>query len=196
MEIATLAIAVAGVLLGALSLGWQAATFFLSGPRVRVRLRAGLFGPGGVVVGKPEAVLVGDQRKRLEHEGFTEPVLAVTAVNGGRLPTTINSWGIVVGGGVTLREFDAHGPSLPHRLEPHEEATWYASAANAMAAVAASAATFGERSARMIRAQIETPAGGVVVSGEWIGLAADGAPRLRFPLRRRLLAGIRRKPLV
>jgi len=193
---ATLGIAAAGLALGALSFGWQLATFLLSGPRVRVRFRVGLRGPDGVIVGRPEAVLFGDQRKRLESEGYSEPVFAVTAVNPGRLPTTIESWGIAFGHGAYFQNPGGHalGPALPHRLEPHTSATWYAPG-DIMRVIAEIDVGLGEGSAaRMIRARVDTAAGSAVYSAQQIVPGREGKPRLRFPLRARVLARLRRKP--
>jgi hypothetical protein len=126
MQTITLAIAAAGLALAALSLGWQAATFFLSGPRVRVELREGLRGPQGVMIAPP-SVYTEAGLAALEHQGYTEPVLAVMAVNHGRLPTTVNSWLIKFGNSVTYgNPNDPRNPSLPHRLEPHTSVSWYA----------------------------------------------------------------------
>jgi hypothetical protein len=50
MEVAALVVAVVAVTLSALSLGWQTATFFLSGPRVKAHLREGFYGAGGSMI--------------------------------------------------------------------------------------------------------------------------------------------------
>jgi hypothetical protein len=122
----TLAIAACGLLLSALSLGWQAATFFLSGARVVVRLREGFRGPGGVMIGPP-MIYTQAGLAALERDGFTEHVLAVEVVNRGRLPATVNSWSIAFGNGVIYRPpLDAANPALPYRLEPGASEIWYA----------------------------------------------------------------------
>jgi hypothetical protein len=96
---ATLAIAIAGLTLGVVSLGWQVWTHLTNGPRVRVE------GSNSIV---PEAQKPYDW------------LVCVTAVNTGRAATTIANWGFRVPDGGNLQQFERipWSAALPHRLEP------------------------------------------------------------------------------
>jgi|GEM_PF-1339500 len=125
MTTTTLVIAVVGLGLSALSLGWQAASFLLSGPRVRVHLQEGLRGPGGAVLA-PSSIYTDDGRAALERQGFDEPILAVIVVNRGRLPATVGNWSIRFGNGAAYQNpGDPRNPALPYRLEPFTSESWY-----------------------------------------------------------------------
>src|SRR5437868_9696517 len=76
VQVATLVIAVVGLVLGAISLAWQAAIFVLTGPRVKVRLQEGFRGPLGVMFG-PASMCTETGRQTLANEGYTEHVLAI-----------------------------------------------------------------------------------------------------------------------
>ncbi len=124
MEIAALVIAIVGVGLATLSLGWQAATFFLSGPRIKVNLREGLRGPLGLMLA-PASIYTAEGRAALERMGYTEQVVAVEAVNRGRLGATVNNWSVKFGNGAIYgNPSDMRNPQLPYRLEPHTSMTW------------------------------------------------------------------------
>lgn len=126
MELTALVIAVVGLALAALSLGWQAATFFLSGPRVKVDLQEGFLGPMGLMTASA-SVYTAEGREALDRLGYTEHVLAVEAVNSGRLAVTVNNWSINFGNGASYgNPSDMRNPKLPHRLEPHTTALWCA----------------------------------------------------------------------
>lgn len=126
MNTATLVIAVVGLGLSVLSLGWQAASFFLSGPRVRVHLQEGFRGMGGAVLAPP-SVYTDQGREALERQGFTEHILAVIVVNRGRLPATVGNWSIRFGNGAAYQNpGDPRNPALPYRLEPFTSESWYA----------------------------------------------------------------------
>jgi hypothetical protein len=124
MTAATLIVAVVGVVLAAGSLIWQAMTFVLSGPRVRVTLEAGLAGPGGVMVGPLEAYTI-DGRAALEAQGYTERVVVVRAINDGRSRARVDYWLILFGNQASFSNpLDPRNPELPYRLEPGESAIW------------------------------------------------------------------------
>jgi hypothetical protein len=59
-------------------------------------------------------------------QGFTRPIVAVEVRNVGRLTVTATSWRVATRpGGMALQPAGASiGPSLPHRLEGGETATW------------------------------------------------------------------------
>lgn len=86
----TLVVAIVGLTLSAVSLVWQWATFFLAGPRVRVRLHEGLAHPGGAgVVLAPHEAYTEEGLASLAAQGFTEPVFGIEVINLGRLATTV-----------------------------------------------------------------------------------------------------------
>lgn len=131
MEIATLVIAIIGLILAVVSLLWQAATFVLSGPRVKVRLREGIRGDhGGALLG-PIENYTADGLAALTAQGYSEHVLGIEVVNTGRLPATIRTWGLRFGNrAVYTHNLDPRNPPLPHRLEPATSEVWYVPVAN------------------------------------------------------------------
>jgi hypothetical protein len=187
MEVATLVIAVVGLALAMLSLGWQAATFFLSGPRVKVYLREGLRGPVGVMLA-PASIYTGEGRDALTRMGYTEHVLGVEAVNRGRLPATIGHWSLKFKNDVAYQNpTDPTNPSLPFRLEPETSATWYAPAEDLQEVQDA----FTDQSERQatLHAEITLASGRTIRSKNALVIGATGT---RTP-RRRLSRALSRK---
>ncbi len=137
----SIAIAVVSLILAGLSLGWQAATFFLEGGRIRATLRPGFSSASGVVTVPPSQFLDKGTFGMMASQGFTQPVLAVQVRNVGRLPVTIASWSLVTRPHVG--EFQplsaALGKPLPHRLDAGESEMWAVDFAWIAAAVSASA---------------------------------------------------------
>jgi hypothetical protein len=121
---ASLVVGTCGVVLASLSLGWQAATYVLAGGRVKVRLRVGGLGNGGMVTAPPNS-LSATWWEQLAAQGYRRPIVAVTVANVGRQPVTVARWGLRSGLGMSLYPAaDSIGPPLPHRLEVGESETW------------------------------------------------------------------------
>jgi hypothetical protein len=138
VAVATLVIAVLGVVLSVASLTWQAATFILSGSRVRADLKHGARNAAGVVHGSPRSMQ--QQLPSLAAQGFTEEVIGIEVHNVGRLAATVDRVSAALAGGMKYNFLsDVVGPSLPHRLEPQSSASWFAPAAPVRQAVAVSA---------------------------------------------------------
>jgi len=127
MQVATLVIAVAGVTLAALSLGWQAATFVLTGGRVKVELRVGaMHGTASHMVTQSVSSGLPDP-ERLQADGYTRPVVAVQVRNVGRMAVTVEDWSLFTSPGsrIALQPVgQSIGPPLPHRLEAGATGTW------------------------------------------------------------------------
>lgn len=126
MQVATLVIAILGVIMSALSLGWQGAAFVLSGGRVSAELRVGALHAtrSGLVHGAPSAATAGwaDHHGK---QGYVHPVIAVLVRNRGRLPVTVTQWGVVGSGGLSYRPLgNSVGPALPYRLEAGSSELW------------------------------------------------------------------------
>jgi len=165
MQTAAFVIAVIAVVLSALSLGWQAAVFALTGGRVRVTLHVGALDQMGTsMVTLPVEQLSGQRAQGLADQGFTRPVFAVRVRNVGRLPVTVERWSLRVpddpgrrggflvpssvpnpAGGAELMPMGnlSIGPALPHRLEAGASETWAVSIDAVQAFAAASKETFG-----------------------------------------------------
>ncbi|RBM16595.1 phosphoribosylamine--glycine ligase [Prauserella sp. PE36] len=120
----------AGLVLAAMSLGWQIASWLLSGGRVKAKLRHGVIGWNGT------AAVVGDVQRDgkpndiapVRAQGGNGPeVLALEVANVGRAAVTITSYEArLKGTGTAFGPIRDHmGPQLPHRLQPGERATWY-----------------------------------------------------------------------
>ncbi len=138
MAIATLIIAVLGLVLSVASLTWQAATFVLSGSRVRADLRHGARNATTAVSGPPGS----QQLQFLAAQGFTEEVIGIEVRNVGRLAASIESVAATLAGGVQFTQLrDSGGPPLPHTLEPQSAAKWFLPAVPVRAAVAVSSQT-------------------------------------------------------
>lgn len=187
MEIATLFIAVAGVLLSALSLGWQAATHVLTGGRAQIGLRIGAIHHTGrgMLTARPES-LGRECYEQCAQQGYTRPVICVQVRSVGRMPITVERWGIVAstrseGGSLLSRveaertrgqgmEFlpvaDSIGPPLPHRLEAGGASeTWAIDGESVSALVAATAGAFKLPSV-VIRGKVELGSGRTLVTAE------------------------------
>jgi hypothetical protein len=136
----TLITAIVALGLSACSLTWQAATFVLSGPRIRVRLAEGLRNPTGGVMVAPKSVY-SDGGRKVRAMGYTQHVLLVQAENSGRLPATVSGWKLQLARGhaIFINPEDPLNPPLPHRLESHSSQSWAADAATILATEAATA---------------------------------------------------------
>ena len=187
---ATLVIAVVGLALSAVAITWQAATFMLTGPRIRVRLREGLRGLGGVMIAPP-TMYTPAGRQVLEQQGYTEAVIAIEVVNRGRLPTTVDRWTIRFGNGAAyLNPGDLQNPPLPHRLEPHTNATWYAPVEN-LVLLRAAFVDMGQDAAT-IRGVIDLGTQDSVVSRNTLIVTDDGVRQPDVGVRERALLWLRR----
>ncbi|MBV9098822.1 MAG: hypothetical protein JO079_12275 [Frankiaceae bacterium] len=145
MGTTALVVALVGLALSVASLTWQAATFFLSGYRVRVELLLGARGMGGVATGPVSSAQFLDH---LASQGMTQPVLAVRAINVGRLPVTVTGCSVVSNTDVGFYEPDGI-TNLPHRLEPGSNETWYVTLAGARAAFNVWDSTMNTRTTRI-----------------------------------------------
>ena len=119
----TEAVAFAGLVLAAVSLGWQALTFQLSGSRVRVQMRVGTSNHGGVAEWTDPGFPDLQWFPRLAQQGFGEPLLIATIRNVGRMTVTVEScvWHSE-DVSLSLLQIPPSQP-LPHRLEPHDKCT-------------------------------------------------------------------------
>jgi hypothetical protein len=178
-----LAVGICGVVLASLSLGWQAATYVLTGGRVKVKLLVGALGNGGMATGPPEHVSA-DWLQRLASQGFNQPIVAVTVANVGRQPVQVVRWGLKSGLGASLYPSNGVGPPLPHRLEVGDAATWAVGMEAVQAFIQTTNETLGksERSSRhakslvgQIEAEMRRPQGTDVVG---IAELADGRLKL------------------
>jgi hypothetical protein len=143
MSVASFVLGICGVVLASLSLGWQAASYVLAGGRVKVRLRVGGLGNGGMVTATPDS-LRANWWEHLAAQGYRRPIVAVTVANVGRLPVTVARWGLKSGLGMSLYPVaDSIGPRLPHRLEAGESETWAVDMAPVQAFIQAARETLG-----------------------------------------------------
>lgn len=102
MALAALLVAALSLCVAVSHVAVNAATWRLSGPRVRVTW-------GWIF--RPRALY---------------PRLAIKVANSGRIPATVEGWGIQLQDGSTLVEFQPGrgGPALPHRIEPQDSTHW------------------------------------------------------------------------
>lgn len=75
--------------------GWPAATFFLTGGRVKVELRIGAMHHAGTgMVTSPVGSARPEDAVKLAQQGYTRPIVAVRVRNIGRLPVIVTGWSI------------------------------------------------------------------------------------------------------
>ena len=125
-RIATLGIAVLGLCLSVASLVWQATTFRLSGPRVRVELRVGATN-GQTYATMPLKQDWYDSVIRLQQQGMGLPIIAVMIRNVGRQATSVVNYAAALDTGIS---FGMTSPPrgckpLPHRLEAEDQILYY-----------------------------------------------------------------------
>ncbi len=123
-----LVVAILGLALAIASLTWQAATFVLTGGRVRCELHEGAIGPHRVFIHQPvrRNEMVGAAREEWQRQGLTEGRLFVIARNIGRTAVTVTGYSASSGPTArygTMRPLTGE-PALPYRLEPGAEAMW------------------------------------------------------------------------
>lgn len=120
----TLVLAIIGIVLGVASLSWQAASFFLAGPRVKVQLLRGAVGQSGIVTGPIGAVR--SSHDHLISQGFEEELLSINVVNHGRLAVSVERWHAVFENGMQFTQpRDPINADFPYRLQPHDSQTWH-----------------------------------------------------------------------
>ncbi|NJP34174.1 hypothetical protein [Micromonospora thermarum] len=124
MQNASLVVAICGLVLACLSLGWQAANFVLAGGRVKVELRVGATGSQAMLTAEPNSFKP-DWLTELAQQGYRQPIAAVRVANVGRQPVTVERWGFRHPAAGTLFPMaDFIGKPLPHRLEVGQSETW------------------------------------------------------------------------
>ncbi len=125
MVIANFVIALIGLIAAVASLAWQAATFLLSGIRVKCKMLHGGINPAGRFVMNPIRSREATLGRSAISQGFTREALFLTVHNTGRLAFAVTGWHLVFEGGVKTGVMGSPlGPRLPHRLDVGEEATW------------------------------------------------------------------------
>jgi hypothetical protein len=128
LDIVTLVTAIIAVALAAASLAWQAATFVLSGSRVRVTLRRGAIRrqPGEVSRVSFPVNPTASAIQTAVAQGFTQEVAVAEVRNRGRLAVSVEKASLESedGWGYALLQ-DPENPPLPHRLEPGALQTWH-----------------------------------------------------------------------
>ena len=120
--IPALAVAIAGVALGAASLGWQAATFLLTGSRLRIDERHGATDGRNIVSGPPGS----QSLALLSAQGLTHEVMGAEIFNRGRIGVSVTGFRAVSSRGTRFAPIASLlGPHLPHRLEPGDSESWF-----------------------------------------------------------------------
>lgn len=143
----TLGIASIGAFTGIAALGITISQFWLSGARLRVKITAGWLGADrrvahNVKTWDPvDARMVGRPATR---------ILAVTAVNRGRMATTINAWGVIIGKRMedTAPRMPPN-PKLPVRIEPGESETFVIQLEDVITAHYAAPVAMGRRTGKV-----------------------------------------------
>src|SRR5690606_23334035 len=123
LDITTLVVAICAAVVAATALGWQVASWLLSGGRAKVELRNGAMRHiGGQYATVPAHKPLGQE---LAEQGFTRRAVFVNVRNVGRLPVSVSWWDLKLPGGIRFGEMNPlHGPKFPHRLDVGESVTW------------------------------------------------------------------------
>ena len=134
LDLATFAIAVLALVTATLALGWQVLTHFLTGGRIKAEMLVGALHASGDNMVTAEATqerASGKWLPELAGQGYVTPIFGVRVRNIGRLPVTVESWGLKTSPGsigVTPVGLSS-GSALPHRLEAGTSETWVMEAA-------------------------------------------------------------------
>lgn len=116
-DVIALVVAGLGLVLGVASLTWNFTAFRLSGPRIKVHLKIGAIGNGGIVSKRgPQP----PDWQQLVKQGWTEPLIGVEVVNVGRTATDVDGFSCDFADGFGFTNPGLpYNPSMPLRLEPH-----------------------------------------------------------------------------
>lgn len=116
----TLAVAIVGLVLAVASLVWQAATFVLSGSRVKAALLVGTYRPDGLLTWKVEEV------NNITPRPDALPVVVVQVTNSGRTDVDVVGWSLDFGEGASLHPapIGASRP-VPFRLQHGSQETLF-----------------------------------------------------------------------
>jgi hypothetical protein len=176
---ATLWIGLAGVVLGTISLTWQAVTFRLTGGRVVAHLRVGVRTPDDFITERAGR----DWMRRLfalaaQHHG--QPILLLVASNVGRMAVGVERAAVVLEGD-TVRYWLRDDPANPRpgsSIHGLHGATWYAPLDPVMLAVTVQAKVSQDRRPRKVWMELELAAAKPVRTRETIRVApfADQSP--------------------
>lgn len=174
MDVAALSVACLGLVVAALSLGWQIASWALEGPRVRTTLKVGVSGRGGVMSAAVTAAGLPAGIAQIRQEGFDgEALIGVAVTNHGRVRVKVARWGIqMVRGGFSLEQPQSNMISspLPEWLDPGDSGSWWMPIHEARALVYASRSLdptaagvkgwveLGDGTKRSSRHQLDVPA--------------------------------------
>ena len=125
-DTSTLVIAVLGLVLSVASLAWQAVTYRLNGPRIRVAMRVGASNGTGYGTAPVKANW---QRgvQQLQEQGLHTAIVAVLVRNVGRQATTVVRYEAILDTGMAwgLTGAPPGCPPLPHRLEAESQVLYY-----------------------------------------------------------------------
>jgi hypothetical protein len=160
LDIVTLIVAIAGISLALASLGWQAATFFLSGGRAKVRALPGGIGQdelGRLVrLSWPENAPA-QSVQLMRAQGFVRDVVIAEVRNVGRLALSVDGVLAETDDGFAFTVLaDPENPALPHRLEAGAKESWHVP----LAPVQALADSDGK--SRRVRMKVELGSGKVL----------------------------------
>ncbi len=119
LDITTLIVAICAAVVAATALGWQIASWLMSGVRAEVEVSK-----GGKSKYSGEYTTVEPSTPR-ETFSYPIPLVVVDIRNTGRLPVSVIGWSFRLPGGVKQGDLiEVMGPKLPHRLDVAENARW------------------------------------------------------------------------
>jgi hypothetical protein len=146
------ALSIIALVMSALSLGWQAATFVLTGGRVKVELRVGAMHAGswGMIHAPVDAVEHTWSDMQLE-QGYVDRVIVVLVRNVGRLPVSVMEWSVKAEPtGASFRPVgQSIGPDLPYRMDPGTTETWAVRLSEVAGPIEATKKAFGATALRL-----------------------------------------------
>lgn len=150
-NVATLVIAVLGLLTALGSVVWQAVSYSRSGPRLRITMKRGYVGMGQMVSGPVKL----DSTKQMADQGLTERFVGVEVTNVGRLPISIDGAEARMENGMAFMETGLSiNPPAGTRIEPHSSKSWWVRWEMAVAMVQTTAAIGSEKSNRALKVRM------------------------------------------
>lgn len=159
-----LILAVVGIALSSLSLGWQIAQWLMAGARVRVDVEVGMMNASGAMLGRPGAV----DFEQFRRQGIDRPVVALVVRNKGRFAVDLQRYTLQTTNKIVYQQLDMEAnPKVPFRLEGHSQTRFFTDAANVIAMLALAERAVGAPKPMKIRGLVELATGREAES-DWI----------------------------
>lgn len=127
-------VAIIGLIAALASLAWQAGSYWLGGPRLKLELLWGYWDGGNLM----SAQIDHPTDQMMAAQGMRTKLIGVRVTNRGRMAITVDQVMAQAESGVAFGSpGQAYNPQPKFRLEPHSSETWWVDLAGAVAAIRA-----------------------------------------------------------